>query len=1440
MNLNNEKKPGLPARGRPKKKDNKGNHNIVYDANMIPHILPRKNMKTFTAEYKNRNLDGSMLLRMAVPMENKLLNIPISNLHAQKESVVGYKRCKMKYYNIEPNINEMNSTIPGESLKENKTYAYYNNLEPNMEENIQYACEVDNNCNWIHHEEDRVENELQEQWNNETNEYGTPTVNNIDINEQSNNNIIMEYFKFEDGDVNDDNNSSHANEQPNNGSGDSDLQKFRIEEASNEKNDYLKLDHTQNIKETFSINDKQYHEISSNVNQEKYKGIKSDDNNEKKIINPNFKNVVNEKSNTSDSMSINSVFENENKKKDDETKLKLANSIEIMHEIMNEKNILAGRIQLDFIKHTASKKKISDKGNKIFTRETGQLTSSNVILNKENSEGITIREKCNMKNYEKAIKIDKNEKYENEYSLKGNINENFCKKSSKTINFYENVDHLTLKTHNRNNQITEPIKSNDDVADSQIVNTNLNDINNPNKFQTISNNDKTCQEMIKDQQNILKNDENFENNDCNFDDYEMFMNNHRGNYQKDDDSQKETISLTNEKSFILEHKNNYQDIDGKNINEEECTAKNTCYLKDEHHFNSKNINYIYENKDNCQNHIKYNKQSLNIQEIDGKPEILNYLEQNKNYQRMNDLPIANNSIKDSKFYTENNDGYQNENNFQIENNYLTINNEEEQYYNSKNGTTKIVSDCINHDKYQQNGNYQNKYDYDFSDNYHAKNNCQIRNTKNIESNFHSNNPKNVINNSDKIDIHKRYNNEIGNNYQINTNNSMIEDNYFHNLNYSHKHSFQQEVKYNHVIQGNHIINNQSNTNNIITQPGYNNKKPFNHVNNDNKLGYNSLQCQNSNNEVHPHNNIQINNNDYYIHRSDTNEQRKKEQIFYKNKNIVNNNIKADHNNDKNRQLHRSDGRFIRKSHFNNNDGQLDQNVDNNFQVKFQGRNNAICQQSLNNFANQRQNHCIRENGQTYYADKNSENHDTNDPSNNGFYNYDTNNQNMVDHNQKNQTMHYNAFPHMKQALISRNIPRNSKNVENNNFHNQNMHLRNSSRINVVHNNKFEVNYNHQHMQAPVHNSNIVMHDQNKDYNLENDYNVAQYVDTTNFTCQSHNPKLCVGIDRKILNKSEKIFNYTVLPKLLHPGNLIDTLELRYEFIQTSGKFMEETHGLDFNNITVAQLKDIIKRFGLNHQGKKANLIEELEATRSLIVQKINWPVTKEFMEALFVGNIRRMISILQNSHFKEKGKEKDAKKHENILLGNNHHNLQNRQHMHLNKNKIEKLVPKGRYFKANNNHHDINVSNNNAFVVQKLIQSQKNQNLHNGQLNNKNNGFDTIIPMKHDPTINSPLNHAANNINTENNQLNLQSHQSEIIREYNQKLNFNPRYKTISTKESNLDPTNVNYHKNNNSISSRNFRAENNKKENGGRGRNIDDNRNKDNNQDMNFDDFYY
>lgn len=88
---------------------------------------------------------------------------------------------------------------------------------------------------------------------------------------------------------------------------------------------------------------------------------------------------------------------------------------------------------------------------------------------------------------------------------------------------------------------------------------------------------------------------------------------------------------------------------------------------------------------------------------------------------------------------------------------------------------------------------------------------------------------------------------------------------------------------------------------------------------------------------------------------------------------------------------------------------------------------------------------------------------------------------------------------------------------------------------------------------------------------------------------------------KTNNINDKPNNNSILPLYLNSATVLDNHF--QEFQRVSNNFIDSVKDLDYENVTVQQLKFIMKEFGLNHAGKKQELIERVKHTLRVIKSK---------------------------------------------------------------------------------------------------------------------------------------------------------------------------------------------------------------------------------------------
>lgn len=98
-------------------------------------------------------------------------------------------------------------------------------------------------------------------------------------------------------------------------------------------------------------------------------------------------------------------------------------------------------------------------------------------------------------------------------------------------------------------------------------------------------------------------------------------------------------------------------------------------------------------------------------------------------------------------------------------------------------------------------------------------------------------------------------------------------------------------------------------------------------------------------------------------------------------------------------------------------------------------------------------------------------------------------------------------------------------------------------------------------------------------------------------------KLCLGIIKKFSVAQEKNTINSILPLYLNATTSFEGPAQKAEFQKISANFIEKVDGIDYEALTVQQLKSIMKEFGLNYTGKKQELISRIHQTYQKILQK---------------------------------------------------------------------------------------------------------------------------------------------------------------------------------------------------------------------------------------------
>lgn len=120
------------------------------------------------------------------------------------------------------------------------------------------------------------------------------------------------------------------------------------------------------------------------------------------------------------------------------------------------------------------------------------------------------------------------------------------------------------------------------------------------------------------------------------------------------------------------------------------------------------------------------------------------------------------------------------------------------------------------------------------------------------------------------------------------------------------------------------------------------------------------------------------------------------------------------------------------------------------------------------------------------------------------------------------------------------------------------------------------------------------------YHLDRKNNIIDQVTITDLISDTHEHNSKDGSSKNNFSKGS-FTNSTSMPSPSNQNFNNSSLD-HNEFLKISHNFLISTN-LDYNNVTVFQLKKLIKEFGLNHNGKKEELILRIKETRD-VLQKI--------------------------------------------------------------------------------------------------------------------------------------------------------------------------------------------------------------------------------------------
>lgn len=98
-------------------------------------------------------------------------------------------------------------------------------------------------------------------------------------------------------------------------------------------------------------------------------------------------------------------------------------------------------------------------------------------------------------------------------------------------------------------------------------------------------------------------------------------------------------------------------------------------------------------------------------------------------------------------------------------------------------------------------------------------------------------------------------------------------------------------------------------------------------------------------------------------------------------------------------------------------------------------------------------------------------------------------------------------------------------------------------------------------------------------------------------------KMCLGVLKKPEIPIEKSTVNSILPLYLNATTSFEGSSQKKEFMKISENFLNRVEGIDYDSLTVQQLKSIMKEFGLSYTGKKQELIIRIQDTTAKIEKK---------------------------------------------------------------------------------------------------------------------------------------------------------------------------------------------------------------------------------------------
>lgn len=152
-----------------------------------------------------------------------------------------------------------------------------------------------------------------------------------------------------------------------------------------------------------------------------------------------------------------------------------------------------------------------------------------------------------------------------------------------------------------------------------------------------------------------------------------------------------------------------------------------------------------------------------------------------------------------------------------------------------------------------------------------------------------------------------------------------------------------------------------------------------------------------------------------------------------------------------------------------------------------------------------------------------------------------------------------------------------------------------------------------------------------------EFSSVNYINSTENT-----QKMYLGTLKQSYTRAQT--NNTILPLFLNSSSCYDNPS-SHEFDKIATTFLQKSDNFDYENVTVQQLKVLMKEFGLSHTGKKHELIDRVKNTVNLIRDKLKMSGCKKVArikdEILNLGKEKKIVGIkmddMQKKNYQDDG-----------------------------------------------------------------------------------------------------------------------------------------------------------------------------------------------------------